>query len=170
MPHLTCKDGVRIVGTLERLHGCAGLIDESLTLNPDGTFGFDHDGETKLWWDDQITLHSKRTGQRLFVDEKGETHEERDLILCDDEGRPITHPPAAKATRRKAAPAEAPATLAPASDPASTEPGASHCPYCGGTDLAECEQWSALSAADPGNTASLIEFQCHTCHSRSFWV
>lgn len=45
-----------------------------------------------------------------------------------------------------------------------------HCPCCGGTNIVTLEQWSALSSADPDNTATLEEHQCRDCANRFFWT
>ena len=46
-----------------------------------------------------------------------------------------------------------------------------YCPYCGGTDITELDQWAAVSSEDTENTATLVEWQCvNACGGRAFWV
>ncbi len=52
-------------------------------------------------------------------------------------------------------------------------PSPACCPFCGAAGfLRELKQWSALSSRDPGNTATLVEWRCHSarCGGRSFWL
>ncbi|MGQ7794496.1 hypothetical protein ACUN0C_18990 [Faunimonas sp. B44] len=56
--------GAEIVGTLERLMGCANIND----ITDDGEPVYS--GDTKIWWDEQRTV--LRDGQMLFVDENGD--------------------------------------------------------------------------------------------------
>lgn len=45
------------------------------------------------------------------------------------------------------------------------------CPYCGGTDITELDQWAAVSSEDTENTVTLVEWQCvNACGGRAFWV
>lgn len=44
------------------------------------------------------------------------------------------------------------------------------CPYCGGTDITELEQWAAVSE-DGESNETLVEWQCvNACGGRAFWV
>lgn len=86
---LFAPDGVTpIVGTKERIPGCAELINEDVTRNADGTFDFQYEGHTKVYWDDQVTLSrvpaKGQPAQRIFIDEDGDEHLECDLVLQDE--------------------------------------------------------------------------------------
>lgn len=44
------------------------------------------------------------------------------------------------------------------------------CPYCGGTDITELEQWAAVSE-DGESNETLVEWHCvNACGGRAFWV
>lgn len=93
MAKLYAPDGeTPIVGTFERVPGCALLINDGITRNSDGTFEFDYEGETNIYWDEQVTVlrrpedASKAAApQRVFVDEDGDGWLESELILREDE-------------------------------------------------------------------------------------
>ena len=74
-------NGERITGTLETLNGVA-LIHEDVTRQEDGKFTFQYAGETKVWWDDQVTV--KRGDKIVFVDESGAEWTEDEIILKDE--------------------------------------------------------------------------------------
>jgi hypothetical protein len=81
MPDLESPKGVRIIGTLDLVPGCA-LIQEGTAQNTGkGRFDFEYEGETKVYWDDQKT--QRRRGERLFVDENGDVWRESRLRLVD---------------------------------------------------------------------------------------
>jgi hypothetical protein len=74
---LKSPKGTVIVGTLEVVHGWAG-IQGSVKCGKRG-FEFDHDGETRLDWDGQKTV--ERDGERIFVDADGSEFKESELRL-----------------------------------------------------------------------------------------
>lgn len=44
------------------------------------------------------------------------------------------------------------------------------CPYCGGTDITELDQWAAVSE-DGESNETLVEWQCiNACGGRAFWI
>lgn len=81
-------DGSRIVGTFERIPGCAEVVPGSWSRRETGELEFDYDGYTEVYWNDQRTLEHGQTGERLFVDEAGEIWRESQLHLVDADGDP----------------------------------------------------------------------------------
>lgn len=81
-------DGSRIVGTFERIPGCAEVVPGSWSRRKTGELEFDYDGHTEVYWNDQRTLEHGQTGERLFVDEAGEIWRESQLHLVDANGDP----------------------------------------------------------------------------------
>ncbi len=61
--------GVAIQGTLESLSGVAGIT--SAVRKEDGSLDVDHEGGTKICWDDQRTRKSP-AGEDIFVTEDGD--------------------------------------------------------------------------------------------------
>lgn len=80
MSQLKSPAGTLIVGTLEQLTGWAGIM-EDVTQNPDGTFNFSYDGETRIEWDNQETV--RRDGERIFIDDCGGEFKESQLTLVE---------------------------------------------------------------------------------------
>lgn len=83
MGNLYAPNGAEIIGTLEILHGCAGIID----ARPcgDGTFDLDHDGETEIYWNGQETVTDAMTQQRIFIGEDGMEWQEGELTYKETE-------------------------------------------------------------------------------------
>ena len=82
MNNLYAPNGKEIMGTLEVIHGQAGIMPGTIKRNDDGTFDFDYDGDTEMFWDEQRTKTEE--GQRIFLDEDGNEWYERDLVLRDE--------------------------------------------------------------------------------------
>lgn len=82
MAELTSRSGVRIIGTLELVPGCARIQPGSVKKGGTKRFDFEYEGETEVSWDDQKT--QTRRGERLFVDENYDIWRESQLCL----GRP----------------------------------------------------------------------------------
>jgi len=80
---LQTETGVAILGTLETLSGRAEIADTEITRNPDGTFEFEYQGSTEVFWDDQRTV--VRNGQRIFLDENGAEWPEDQLELVEED-------------------------------------------------------------------------------------
>lgn len=80
---LISPNGTEIIGTLEKVYGWAGIINDSLKREEDGTFDFDYDGETRIYWEGQRTV--EREGERVFVDDLGDEFLESQLKLVEDE-------------------------------------------------------------------------------------
>jgi len=72
--------GIPILGTLEKMTGCA-LVSHA-TRNPDGSLEFEYEGETKIYWDDQQTV--TRNGQTIWLDEDGGEWPASTLVLKAD--------------------------------------------------------------------------------------
>ena len=79
---LRSKAGKKILGTEEKLLACA-LIKRVVRL-PDGKLEYDFDGETKVFWDGQMTS-TTFDGLIEFVDEDYNTVTEDEVILVADE-------------------------------------------------------------------------------------
>lgn len=78
---LQAPDGTPIVGTFERLTGCAHLTD--LVRHPDGKITYEYTGNTEVHWDDQET--ATHLGNELFVDENGNIWLGRELIAIEED-------------------------------------------------------------------------------------
>lgn len=74
-----CPDGHPITGTLEKLSGRANVDEGSFTRGPDGALGFEHVGNTEVFYDESITV--QRRGQNVFLCEDGEEFPEKKLVL-----------------------------------------------------------------------------------------
>jgi hypothetical protein len=79
--NLIAPNGKPIWGTKETVPGVAVIEEGTATQNADGTFSFQHSGETDMDWDNQRTV--ERNGQRVFVDEDGGEWLESELKLAD---------------------------------------------------------------------------------------
>ena len=79
---LYAPNGQEIMGTLEVIHGRAGIMPGTVIKKDDGTFDFDYDGDTEVFWDEQLTKTEE--GQRIFLDEEGNEWYEKDLILNEE--------------------------------------------------------------------------------------
>jgi hypothetical protein len=75
--NLFTPDGVAIIGTLEVLHGSAGL--EKVFEDEKGKIDIQHDGETKVFWDGQTTMKNSR-GDRIFICANGNSWAESKLL------------------------------------------------------------------------------------------
>lgn len=54
--------------------------------------------------------------------------------------------------------------------PISEDGPPTRCPYCGGTDITELDQWAAVSE-DGESNGTLVEWHCvNACGGRAFWV
>ncbi len=73
--------GCEIIGTLERLSGCAGIVHGSYRRTDTGGIGFDWEGGTEIFWDCQQT--ETIDGAKLFLDGDGDHWTEDELILLD---------------------------------------------------------------------------------------
>lgn len=82
MGYLISKDGSRIVGTFEVLHGCADFSD--VTMTPDGKFEIEHSGGTEIYWNSQRTV-TNENDLRLFVDEDGDVYSEADCTFVPED-------------------------------------------------------------------------------------
>jgi len=83
MPLCSPEDTI-IIGTLEALAGCTGILDESITPKPDGGFDFDYSGDTRVYWDGQVTVEradAHGNPQRVFLDQHGDEFLESELRL-----------------------------------------------------------------------------------------
>lgn len=74
--------GSQILGTLERLSGRAEIIADSYRGDPKTGVDFDWEGGTEIFYDDQETV--TRDGQRVFLDEAGDSWAEDQLALADE--------------------------------------------------------------------------------------
>lgn len=80
---MIAPNGLRIIGTLETIPGCALIMPDTAVTLKDGTFDFEWDGETTVWWDGQQTV--KRRKCRVFVDEDYNEWLESELKLAEVE-------------------------------------------------------------------------------------
>lgn len=80
MPYLRAPNGLLIEGTAEWTPGTALLSD--VTRQSDGTLDYDYEGETKMFWDGQITERN-RHGETIFVDSDGNEWPESALHLVE---------------------------------------------------------------------------------------
>ena len=71
--NLVSPTGTVIIGTLERVPAYATIEEGSLCRNAEGKVVFEHAGDTKPYWDDQITVMRDNNGRRevVFVDDNG---------------------------------------------------------------------------------------------------
>lgn len=85
---LVSPKGTKIVGTCEIVEATAGIADV-LGVDPDhpDRYDIDWEGYTEIIWETQQTM--VRDGQRVFVDEEGNTFRESELTLESD-GSPDT--------------------------------------------------------------------------------
>lgn len=81
---LATLDGRAITGTLERVYGNALL--SGATRNPDGSLEFDYEGETKIWWDGQLSV--REGGQLVFLDENCNEVPESEVLLVPEDWEP----------------------------------------------------------------------------------
>ena len=82
---LRAPNGAEIVGTVENLRGIAGLLLDTITVDPDtGRLTFQYEGETTIQWNSQTTV--TKDGIRVFEDEFGTQWLETQLVVeYDDE-------------------------------------------------------------------------------------
>jgi hypothetical protein len=73
--------GHLIIGTLERLCGCAGINTDTLKRTEDGKADFEYDGYTEIGWNSQFT--EEREGERIFLDEKGNECLESEIVWSE---------------------------------------------------------------------------------------
>lgn len=78
------KTGARIKGTYEQVTGCALTIDDSYERDEKGEVIYDHDGETEVYWDGQITLR-RPDGKTIFLDADGDEVHEDDILLFESD-------------------------------------------------------------------------------------
>lgn len=78
MSDLYSPTGIKIIGTLETVSGCAAILGAK--RDGDGSFDIEWAGDTEIYWDEQKTQTSPG-GDRLFVDEDGQTWIESELEL-----------------------------------------------------------------------------------------
>lgn len=83
MAKLFAPNGAEIIGTSETISGTARFINSNITQNADGTYEFEWSGGTDIDWDSQTTDEDR--GERLFVDDSGETWRESELVLEEEE-------------------------------------------------------------------------------------
>lgn len=82
---LRAPNGAQIIGTVEVLHGVAGLVVNTVTVNPDtGRLCFQYEGETTVHWNSQTTV--TKDDVRVFEDEFGTHWLETQLAVeyCDE--------------------------------------------------------------------------------------
>ena len=77
--------GDPIEGTLESVQGKALIIDESWQRDAEGTLEYEYGGETKMYWDSQISLKND-AGKVIYLDEFGEEWTEDEIVLADADG------------------------------------------------------------------------------------
>lgn len=77
---LLSPKGSKILGTLERVHGCAGL--SNVVECADHRLRFDYDGYTKLFWDEQETVKNSNS-ESVFLCENGHMWAESQLVRRD---------------------------------------------------------------------------------------
>lgn len=84
MAKLYSPTGVPIIGTYEELEGVANINGATLDDSPNAPAKYDLDwqGSTDVWWDGQRTKLNKK-GERLFIDENGDSWPESKLVLKD---------------------------------------------------------------------------------------
>ena len=82
---LRAPNGARIIGTVVVLHGVAGLVVDTITVNPDnGRLSCQFEGNTTIHWNSQTTV--KKDDVRVFEDEFGTHWLETQLVVeCGDE-------------------------------------------------------------------------------------
>jgi len=81
---LVSPEGIRIRGTFEHLCGCAAISNPGdIRRAADGTYEFDYQGDTEIYWDDQETAH--RRGERVCIDEEGNQFRESELRLVPED-------------------------------------------------------------------------------------
>ncbi len=76
------SNGKLTIGTLERLSGRADIVEGSFTRNENGTFTFEYEGYTEVFWEEQKTV--RRNGRPIFLDEEGFQWEETQLFLSEE--------------------------------------------------------------------------------------
>lgn len=77
-------NGERIIGTLEEVQGCA--YAEFYTLEANGQFYPEYEGETKFYWDSQVSV--VRGDQRVFLDQNGSDWPESQVTFAPVESEP----------------------------------------------------------------------------------
>ena len=77
---LVSPKGSRILGTLERVHGCAGL--SNIVETETGELRVDYDGHTKIFWDEQETVKNS-SGESVFLCENGDMWAQSQLVRRD---------------------------------------------------------------------------------------
>ena len=73
------KTGSPIVGTLERIEGCAKTVGDSFKRPEDGPLEFEHEGWTDVHWDTARTQSNEHG--TVFVDETGDAISEQEIEL-----------------------------------------------------------------------------------------
>jgi len=85
---LKAPNGKKIIGTLEQLHGCAGINGAIIMTNGeiDDPIDLDYDGETDIYWNDQTTV--RRNGERVFIDDDANEWLESEVVsgIANPEG------------------------------------------------------------------------------------
>ena len=77
---LRAPNGARIIGTVVVLHGVAGLVVDTITVNPDnGRLSCQFEGNTAIHWNSQTTV--KKDDVRVFEDEFGTHWLETQLVV-----------------------------------------------------------------------------------------
>lgn len=79
---LKSPKGKKIVGTFEKLEGCANI--ESASIGKDGRIEIEYEGTTEIWWDNQKTV--QKNGRPVFVDEDGELWTEKQVVAASKKG------------------------------------------------------------------------------------
>jgi len=82
---LATLDGRMITGTLEKVYGNALL--SGAHRNPDGTLELDYEGETKIWWDGQLSERDDG-GRLIFLDEQCNEVPESEVMLMPEDWYP----------------------------------------------------------------------------------
>jgi hypothetical protein len=78
--NLISPTGTIIVATLERLTGRAIIVPGSVRQDCLGSFEFEYEGSTEIYWNDQQTV--VRDDERVFVDRNGDEFLESELKLA----------------------------------------------------------------------------------------
>ena len=84
------RTGAAIVGTLEKLEGCAHTEADQWRRDRGGEVTYEHGGYTEVYWNAQKTA-TDECGRTVFVDENGECVDAADVQL-HERGEPFTPP------------------------------------------------------------------------------
>lgn len=86
--YAVAPNGMKIIGTSERIIGRAEIIRGSFSRDEKGELQFDHEGYTQVFWDAQETERCPLTGESIFLDADGHAWRESQLRLVDANKEP----------------------------------------------------------------------------------